>query len=52
MTEQRLAAPARLVTVYAAWEWTAVSCYAEQTTWRLDRDGARARFVKVAQVGA
>jgi aminoglycoside phosphotransferase len=52
MTEQRLAAPARLVTGYAAWEWTAVSCYAEQTTWRLDRAGARARFVKVARVGA
>jgi kanamycin kinase len=52
MTEQGLAAPARLVTAHAAWEWTAVSCYAEQTTWRLDRPGARARFVKVARVGA
>jgi kanamycin kinase len=52
MTGPRLAAPAGLVAAYAPWEWTAVSCYAEQTTWRLERAGEPARFLKVARAGA
>jgi kanamycin kinase len=52
MIEPRLTAPDWLVAGYAAWEWTVASCYAEQTTWRLDRGCARVRFLKVARAGA
>jgi kanamycin kinase len=52
MTGPRLAAPAGLVAAYAAWEWTAVSCYAEQTTWRLEHAGEPGRFLKVGRAGA
>ena len=52
MTGVPLAAPAGLVAAYAAWEWIAVSCYAEQTTWRLERGGEPGRFLKVGRAGA
>ncbi|MGH9117669.1 MAG: hypothetical protein ACRD0A_07265 [Acidimicrobiales bacterium] len=37
---------------YAAWEWTPVSCYAQQTTWRLEHVGEPARFLKINRAGA
>jgi aminoglycoside phosphotransferase len=40
------------VAAYAPWEWTAVSCSAEQTTWRLERAGEAVRFLKVGRAGA
>jgi aminoglycoside phosphotransferase len=52
MTGARLAAPAALVAAYAAWQWTAVSCYTELTTWRLERGSEPARFLKVGWAGA
>jgi aminoglycoside phosphotransferase len=52
MTGPRLAVPAGLVVDYADWEWTPVSCYAEQTTWRLERAGEPTRFLKIGRIGA
>jgi kanamycin kinase len=52
MTGPRLLAPAGLVAAYAGWEWSPVSCYAEQTTWRLERARASVRFLKVGRAGA
>jgi kanamycin kinase len=52
MTRPRLTAPAGLAAAYAGWEWTVVSCYVEQTTWRLDMAGEPVRFLKVARAGA
>jgi aminoglycoside phosphotransferase len=45
-------APAGLAADYSAWEWTAVSSYAEQTTWRLEHPGEPTRFLKVVRAGA
>jgi kanamycin kinase len=52
MTGPWLAAPAAVAAEYAAWAWTPVSCYVEQTTWRLDRPGHPGLFLKVGRAGA
>ena len=52
MTTPELAAPVRLIAAYAAWVWTPVSCYLEQTTWRHDHTVGPTLYAKLGRTGA